>query len=265
MNKPSTRVFSMHYIGIDIEAGVTNKNFENFVREKGVFIPNYPGWKWVLLKGLRGERANQYLMLYEIESIEALNRYIDSNGMKTNEANKFLDNNLEAHLIIEEWKKYASFASIPTIYTDYVLLAENTECKFSEESRYVERSGQEPLARVIGIHNLALHSGVTGDDFESFISENHNRIVDYPGWKFHVLKCHRGNRLDQYVMMMEIESLEAVEHFYPQADIPTLEVDKFAEAYKDTKAMYEEWKKLASFSGSPQMYTDYIVVAESQA
>lgn len=27
--------------------------------------------------------------------------------------------------------------------------------------------------------------------------------------------------------------------------------------------MYEEWKQLASFSGSPQIYTDYIAVAQS--
>ncbi|WP_439378898.1 hypothetical protein [Amycolatopsis lexingtonensis] len=35
-----------------------------------------------------------------------------------------------------------------------------------------------------------------------------HRIDDYPDWRFHVLKGERGNRLDQYVMMMEIASLE---------------------------------------------------------
>lgn len=264
MNKSSKPVLSMHYIGIDTETGVTNDQFENFVKQKGVFLPNYPGWKWCLLRGLRGERINQYLMLYEIENIEARNRYVGPTGMLTKEGTDFWEAHPEGKEIIAEWKTYASFAQLPTIYTDYLLQAENNKSSLKKGSRYIERPGLPPLARIIGIHNLALRSGVSPDDFENFIENNYHRIEDYPDWKFHFLKCDRGNRLDQYVVLMEIESIEALDRFYPDADIPTSNVDDFAAAYRDTKMMYEEWKKLASFSGAPQLYTDYTTVAESQ-
>ncbi len=62
--------------------------------------------------------------------------------------------------------------------------------------------------------------------------------------------------------MMEIESEAALNVFYPQPDIATASAADFARAHRDTKQMYEEWKQLASFSGSPQLYTDYLAVAE---
>lgn len=76
-------VFSFYYIGIDTEAGVTPQQFETFVREQGVYIPCYPGWRWTLLRGLRGERVGQYLMLYEIDSAEQRDRYVTATGQRT--------------------------------------------------------------------------------------------------------------------------------------------------------------------------------------
>jgi len=65
------------------------------------------------------------------------------------------------------------------------------------------------LARVVGIHNPALRSGVAPETFEDFITDNIHRVEDYPGWKFHMLKGQGGSRLDQYAVMLEIESLES--------------------------------------------------------
>jgi hypothetical protein len=164
--------------------------------------------------------------------------------------------------IKQNW--HASSGAIVPIYTDYRVLAENKKSTVADGPRYQERRpGEEPLARVIGIHNLALRPDVRADAFESFIAENHHRIEDYPDWKFRLLKGERGNRLDQYAVLMEIASLAALHAFYPDADIATAEAAVFAKAYRDTKQMYEEWKQLASFSGSPQIYTDYLSVAES--
>ncbi|MFP1723972.1 hypothetical protein ACLECX_13215 [Lonsdalea quercina] len=262
MQNFSSRVFSFYYIGIDTEAGVTNAQFEAFVRDKGVQLPIYPGWRWTLLRGLRGERTDQYLMLFEMKNAEARDLYVDENGNPTALAQQFWQQTPEAQGILEVWKHLATFAELPTLFTDYRLLAENNKSTVKPGPRYHQGPGEERTARIIGIHNLALRTGVTPAEFECFIAENHHRIEDYPGWKFHLLKGERGNRLDQYVVMMEIESVEALTVFYPEADIGTQETDKFAQAHRDTKQMYEEWKKLASFSGSPQIYTDYISVAE---
>ncbi|WP_419736089.1 hypothetical protein [Pseudomonas sp. COR18] len=262
-NTPSTAVFSLHYIAIDTEAGVTPEQFETFVREKGVHLPCYPGWSWTLLRGLRGERAGQYLMLFEIASVEQRDLYITADGNKTERARQFWRERPQALDILGEWRRYGTYAELPTLYTDYRLLAENRKSTVAPGPRYQERAGQAPIARVIGLHNLALRADVQAQTFETFIAENHHRIEDYPDWKFHLLKGERGNRLDQYVVMMEIASLQALDVFYPEPDIATDEAAKFARAHRDTKQMYEEWKQLASFSGSPQIYTDYLSVAQS--
>lgn len=266
MNKQNdtTPVFSFYYIAIDTEAGITAEDFITFVREKGVHIPCYPGWRWTLLHGLRGERAGQFMMLYEIESASQRDRYVTADGNLTPEAHAFWQQHPQAQPLIAQWKTLGTFSELPTIYTDYILLADNPRSTVSDGPRYQASTEGEPIARVIGIHNLALRAGVTADDFESFIAANHHRIDDYPDWKFRLLKGVRGNRLDQYVVLMEIGSQAALDVFYPEPDLATDQAAQFASAHRDTKAMYEEWKKLASFSGSPQLYTDYLSVAESQ-
>jgi len=260
---PPAPVFSLYYIGMDTEAGITPERFETFVRQHGVRIPCYPGWRWTLLRGLRGERTGQYLMLFEIESAAQRDRYIAADGNQTELARQFWRERPEAQRILEQWRRLGTFSELPTIYTDYRLLAENRKSTVPDGPRYWERPGEEPVARVIGIHNLALRPDVKAEAFETFIAQNHHRIEDYPDWKFRLLKGERGNRLDQYVVLMEIASLDALHAFYPDADIATPEAATFAKAHRDTKQMYEEWKQLASFSGSPQIYTDYLSVAES--
>lgn len=258
-------VFSLYYIAIDTEAGVTPIQFETFVREKGVHIPTYPGWHWTLLRGLRGERMGQYLMLYEIDSAKQRDRYVTSTGQKTDLAQAFWREHARSLSTLSEWYNLATFSQLPTLYTDYCLLAENAKSSLTAGPRYqaARRPDEKPISRVIGIHNLALREGITAKQFERFIAKNAQRIEDYPDWKFRLLKGERGNRLDQYVVMMEIASLSALEVFYPEPDRATAQATKFAKAHRDTKQMYEEWKQLASFSGSPQLYTDYLCVAQS--
>lgn len=263
MNASSAPVFSLHYVAIDHEAGVTPEQFEQFVRHKGVHIPCYPGWRWTLLRGLRGERAGQFLMLFEIDSAEQRDRYVGADGNKTELARQFWHDHPEVLDILGEWKRFGTYSELPTLFTDYRLLAENTKSTVPYGPRYEGRPGKEPVARVIGLHNLALRADVQPHTFETFIAQNHHRIEDYPDWKFRLLKGERGNRLDQYVVFMEIASQAALDVFYPEPDIATDQAAIFARAHRDTKQMYEEWKQLASFSGSPQIYTDYLAVAQS--
>lgn len=230
----SAPVYSLYYIAIDTEAGITSEQFETFVQQKGVYIPCYPGRLWTLLRSLRGERVGQYLMLFEIESLEQRNRYLTNDGNKTELAHKFWQQQPQRiHEILAEWQRYGTFSELPTIYTDYQLLAENKKSTVTYGPRYLERPSQEPITRIIGIHNLALRAGIKP---ETFIAENHPRIEDYSGWKFHLLKGEHGNHLDQYVVMMEIEDLAALNLFYPKPDTATDEANNFALAHQDTDA-----------------------------
>lgn len=261
MSQSTGPVFSLHYIGLNLKKGVTAQDFENFVREHGVGIPAYPGWQWTLLKGLRGERVDQYLMLYEAPSAQDYAKYIDANGDQTAHAQVFWHEHPEAQALIAEWKTFSTYAELPTIFSHYSLVAENTHSSLPEGPNYQVREGQEPVARLVGIHNLALRSGVTPETFERFITTNVHRIDDYPGWKFHMLKGQGGNRLEQYAVMLEIESLASLNSFHPELDVSTEKALTFVREHQESERMYEEWRQLASFSGAPQIYTDYITVA----
>ncbi|MNJ02937.1 hypothetical protein D3C73_1630740 [compost metagenome] len=61
--------------------------------------------------------------------------------------------------------------------------------------------------------------------------------------------------------MLIIESLESLNSFHPDLDVSTDKALAFVAGHQDTEQMYAEWKELASFSGAPQIYTDYISIA----
>ncbi|HGM6601357.1 hypothetical protein FOT57_10865 [Serratia ureilytica] len=264
MHASTTPVFSLHYVGINLKRGVASERFEAFVRHKGVAIPAYPGWRWTLLRGLRGERENQYLMVYQAKDAATYARYIDGNGELTDEANAFWRQRPEAAALIEEWKTFATFAELPTLYTCYRLVAENSRSSLPPGPNYRSEPGKESIQRVIGIHNLALKAGVSPEQFERFITDNIHRVEDYPGWKFHLLKGQSGNRLDQYAVMLIIESLASLNAFHPELDVSTEQALRFVAEHQDTERMYDEWKTLASFSGAPQIYTDYLAIGGNE-
>ncbi|MFZ1180625.1 MAG: hypothetical protein WAN92_03755 [Herbaspirillum sp.] len=261
MHASSSPVFSLHYVGINLKRGIASDQFEDFVRQKGVNIPAYPGWQWTLLRGLRGERENQYLMVYQAKDAATYARYIDNNGEHTGEAHAFWRQHPEAAKLIAEWKTFGTFAELPTLYTYYSLVAENKNSSLPAGQNYRNEPNQEKIERIVGIHNLALRPGVSPQQFEQFITNNIHRVADYPGWKFHLLKGQSGNRLDQYAVMLIIESLASLNAFHPDLDVSTEKALTFVAEHQDTEQMYTEWKELASFSGAPQIYTDYISIA----
>ncbi len=111
------KVFGMHLI--ELNSGVKAEDFEKFVLEEMIPIPNFEGWKYSLLKGDRGEREGKYLWLIEIESVEARDRVFPSSGEQSKEAQQFF----EAQAAVFE--KWASFATpLDTIATDYLVVGE---------------------------------------------------------------------------------------------------------------------------------------------
>ena len=261
MKNSTSAVFSLHYVGLNLKKGVTAGDFEDFARENCRDLPAYPGWRWTLLKGLRGERENQYLMLYEAPSADQYARYIHPDGSQTSDARLFWQERPQAIELVKQWKTFATFAELPTIFSRFSLLAENSSSSLPEGANYQPARGEVRASRVVGIHHLALRAGVPPEAFDKFILENIHRVEDYPGWKFHMLKGQGGNRVDQYAVMLEIESLESLNSFHPGLDVSTEKALTFVREHPESERMYAEWRELASFSGAPQIYTDYLAIA----
>lgn len=85
----------------------------------GASLPGAEGWKPYLLKGERGERKGKYLVMVEIESLAARDRYEPDSG-PTAEAQA-----LEAGAA-DFWTRWQQLATLPggqdDVFTDYVVI-----------------------------------------------------------------------------------------------------------------------------------------------
>jgi len=116
-----TRVYGLHEI--ELNPGVNEEEFENFVRTEMANAPMPSGWSFRLLKGNRGERNGKYLALIDIESVEARDRFAPDSGL-SEEAERFDEENKE--IAEPMWQKWATFSPTKfgenSIFTDYLVL-----------------------------------------------------------------------------------------------------------------------------------------------
>ena len=106
-----------HLIKPKLDPDVTMNQYLDFVTKK--YIPtlekSFEGWKVFLMKADRGEYTDEYMWLYWIESLEARDRYLDSEGNANDEGNKAFEN---VQPVFEEMLKLGTWSST---YTDWVI------------------------------------------------------------------------------------------------------------------------------------------------
>jgi hypothetical protein len=54
------------------------------------------------------------------------------------------------------------------------------------------------------------------DEYERFFAEQVAPTVELQGWKTHLLRGDRGERAGKYLVLLEIESLEARDRYFPR-------------------------------------------------
>lgn len=115
------------------------------------------------------------------------------------------------------------------------------------------------MAKVFGMHTVELRPGVDEAEFEQFVLEEVAPSVNIPGWKLHLLKGERGERAGKYVLMLEVENLDARNRYYPAQDQPT------EEAQREGAALQQVWEKWGTYAtttpGVDTVHTDYVLVA----
>lgn len=117
-----SKVLGVHVL--ELRPGVDAGEFERFVREKFLAVPLPPGWKIHLLKGDRGERAGQYAMLIEIESVATRDRYYPGDAQPSAETRAMQAQ--QPAFVQAAWERLNSYTTrrlgVDTVYTDYVEL-----------------------------------------------------------------------------------------------------------------------------------------------
>jgi hypothetical protein len=112
------KVFGLHEIELRPEADPAE--YERYFAEAVATQPMLQGWTVKLLRGDRGPRTGKFLVLYEIESVEARDRYFPNEGQPSEEFTRFIDQHPERAAV---WQK-ADAMEAADAAADYLLVAE---------------------------------------------------------------------------------------------------------------------------------------------
>jgi hypothetical protein len=116
------KVYGIHEI--ELHPGVNEESFKKYFNDELAKAYTEMGWKLVLLKGDRGQRAGKYAMMFEIKSLKERDRWTPAHNTQSEEGQRWYAENKELAEDLE--KKWASFSPTDTgahlEYTDYIEL-----------------------------------------------------------------------------------------------------------------------------------------------
>jgi hypothetical protein len=120
------------------------------------------------------------------------------------------------------------------------------------------------MPKLFGLHEIELQPGVEPDEFERFFAEEVAPSPMVPGLKVYLLKGDRGECAGKYLVLLEIESVETRDRYFPRpgAGEESEEFTQFLEQHPETAAAFDKWQKMSPFGSKNEIYTDYVVVAE---
>ena len=118
------------------------------------------------------------------------------------------------------------------------------------------------MPKLFGLHEIELQPGVESDEYERFFAEEVAPKFELPGWNTHLLKGDRGERAGKYLVLLEIDSLEARDRYFPRPGEESEEFTQFFEQHPEAAAAFEKRQKMGPFGSKTDISTDYVVVAE---
>jgi hypothetical protein len=117
------RVFGVHTVTLN--PGVKGSDLEKFITEEFYSLPGMEGITGYLVKGDRGEAKGEYLWVWEMESVEAHDRFFPSPGERSEEIQQYMAvHGEEWNRLTERWATFAVPLSGEENYTDWVVIEE---------------------------------------------------------------------------------------------------------------------------------------------
>jgi hypothetical protein len=113
------------------------------------------------------------------------------------------------------------------------------------------------MATVFGIHEIELGAGADTAAFER-LGAAAVAAGAPDGIKFRLLKGDRGARSGHYVLLIELDSVQVRDRFFPTENEDSEELHRFVEQHP---AVGEHWSRFMAFD-TTEVTTDYVVIAE---
>ena len=118
------------------------------------------------------------------------------------------------------------------------------------------------MTKVISIHEIELHPGVTTEEFERFLTAEYLPGVAPmpPGVSVAYLKGDRAERAGKFAVLFEVESVEVRDRFFPNSGEPSAELQYWRGRRTAAQEALEE--KMHTFAAEiGEIFTDYTVIA----
>ena len=113
------------------------------------------------------------------------------------------------------------------------------------------------MAKVYGIHRLEVQPGATEQAIHQLAADM-ARTTAIPGYVARIVKADRGERVGEYAMIVEMDSVATRDRYFPPTgDAPSDEFDRLLAPYQ---AQLEQLFALLTFP-DPH-FSDYVVVGE---
>ncbi|HEY5786855.1 MAG TPA: hypothetical protein VIT65_18980 [Microlunatus sp.] len=113
------------------------------------------------------------------------------------------------------------------------------------------------MAKVLGVHEVELEADKDPAEFERRASAFAAEAAP-EGLNFRVFKADRGPRNGRYMILVEIDSVEARDRIFPIEGADSAEIHAFFAAHP---TVGEAWDRLDSYVPSTGVGTDYVEIA----
>jgi hypothetical protein len=110
------------------------------------------------------------------------------------------------------------------------------------------------MPKVFVVREIELRSDVDPNDYERFCRDN---LVTLDGWTYHLLRGDRGPREGKYAWLVEIESQDARNRYFPAMDQPSVEMARTWEEHPEMLVPFVPGTLVEAADG-----TDYLDISD---
>jgi hypothetical protein len=114
------------------------------------------------------------------------------------------------------------------------------------------------MAKVFGLHHIALRPGVTLAEFEAFLQRALPSIAPWPRVKSHILVADRGHFTGQLLHLLEFDDVETRNRYFPVEGTPGEALQRLATMGN----VIAEWQQYATFADGVVAWSDYVPLGE---
>jgi len=226
---------------LDLKENYPNESFEKFIRTELIPIwkNQLPNTQLLLLKGDRGTRNGQYIVMMNFEKFELFHKLFPEDI-----SDKSIETNENFQNLLPVWKRFKEFIKEKSEWKSYQIVGKN-------------RMKKMLAIELLGLHQIKIKPGME-QDFESFIIQKWNFLEEVPGMWGIVLKRNRHDVENKYLWISAFDPGGMRDAYFPE---PGVGSDAWRQAIFPIQKILDELDLFFEINpGTEGFYTDYFIL-----